>query len=311
MSVQEIAYGDRDEWLKLRRGFIGGSDAAAVIGLDDYKSPYSLWAEKTGRVPEFDGNITTRVGSYLEELVAKMFSEETGKVVRRKNRMLVNDDYPFACADLDRVVVGEKALLECKTTTSFPVMRQVKGGEYPDRWYCQMTHYLGVTGYDRAYLAVLINCRDFKVFSLERDEAEIAALMDAERDFCRMVEEDRPPAVDGSQATTETLETIYANSVPVGTVDLFGFEHNLEHYFELKAVRDGYNKQIAAVENEIKEAMGAADRGAAGRYNVTWKTQTRTTFQAKEFAKDHPDVALDDYYKTTSSRPFKVTVKDN
>ena len=169
MSIREIPYSSREEWLELRKGYIGGSEAGAVVGLDSYKSPYSVWAEKTGRAPGFEGNIITRVGSYLEDLVATLFCEETGKQVRRKNRMMVNDKYPWACADVDRMVVGEEAILECKTTNSFPVMKDLRTGSFPDRWYCQMMHYLAVTGKKKAYLAVLVASRDFYWFELERD----------------------------------------------------------------------------------------------------------------------------------------------
>ena len=85
MGIQKISYSNHEEWLSIRNKYIGGSDAGAVVGLDDYKSPYSLWAEKTGRIPSFSGNITTSVGAYLEEFVAKMFSEQTGKKVRKCN----------------------------------------------------------------------------------------------------------------------------------------------------------------------------------------------------------------------------------
>jgi predicted phage-related endonuclease len=47
-------------------------------------------------------------------------------------------------------------------------MRKIRGGEFPDRWYCQMVHYMSVTGLERAYLAVLINCREIRIFTLER-----------------------------------------------------------------------------------------------------------------------------------------------
>ena len=191
--IRNIAYKDKEEWLSIRKNYIGGSEAGALIGLNEHETPYTLWAKKTGRIPEFAGNVTTRVGAYLEELVAKMFSEETGKHVRKKNRIIVNDAYSFACADVDRIVVGEPALLEIKTTNSIPVMRKTKAGEYPNTWYCQMTHYLAVTGLERAYLAVLVGGREFLTFTLERDQAEIDALMEAERKFWTLVEEDTPP----------------------------------------------------------------------------------------------------------------------
>ena len=224
---KEIAYNNKEEWLSLRRHFIGGSDAGAVVGLNPYKSAYTLWAEKTGKTPEFEGNLITEVGSYLEDFVAKLFEKESGKKVRRKNRMLVNADYPFACADVDRVIVGENAILECKTTNSFPAMKKFKNGEYPESWYCQMTHYLAVGGYDKAYLAVLIGCREFKIFELVRDEEEIKALMNAEADFWDKVEKNIAPSVDGAESTSDTISTLYPESND-NTVSLMAYEADLK-----------------------------------------------------------------------------------
>lgn len=308
--IKEIAYGSREEWLELRRHYIGGSDAGAVLGLDDYASPTSVWAEKTGRVPGFDGNLTTRVGAHLEELVAQLFTDETGKKVRRKNRMLVNEDYPFACADVDRLVVGEKALLEIKTTNSFPVMKRVRGGEYPERWYCQMTHYLAVTGLQKAYLAVLVNCRELRIFELERDEEEIAALMQAERSFWEEhVKADVPPAPDGHEATTETIGTIYRESSG-GSVELFGRAGLLKEYEALRASKKSTETRMTEIENVIKTDMGGAERGEIEGFKVSWKSQVRRTFDSKKFTGDHPELepVLDKYYKETTTRPFKITV---
>ena len=50
----------RDAWLVARRHSLGGSDAAAVMGLNPYKSPFALWAEKTGMVPEPDISLSQR-----------------------------------------------------------------------------------------------------------------------------------------------------------------------------------------------------------------------------------------------------------
>ena len=304
--IREIRYKDHEEWLALRRQLgVGGSEAGAVMDLDPYKSPYTLWAEKTGRIPEFAGNLTTRVGSYLEELVARLWCEETGKKVRRRNAILVNDDYHCAFADVDRMVVGENALLECKTTSSLPVMRSVRGGAFPDRWYCQMMHYLMVTGCDRAYLAVLVGGREFYSFVLERDEEEIRILADAETQFWRQVQTDTPPAPDGSPSTAEALETIYAGGGRE-TAQLFGREKLLAEYFSLKADREALDRRMAEICNTLKADMGDAEKGLCGSYSVSWAPQQRRTFDAGRFAAAHPEVDLGPYYKTTTARVFRV-----
>lgn len=308
MAIREIKYADREEWLTLRRQLgIGGSEAGAVMGLDEYKSPYSLWAEKTGRVPEFSGNLTTKVGSYLEELIAQLFCEETGKKVRRKNRILVNGDHPWAFADVDRMVVGESALLECKSTNSLPMMKQVRGGQFPDRWYCQCMHYLMVTGFDRAYLAVLANGREFRIFTLERDEQEIQLLSAAESEFWDLVRSDTPPEPDGSAATADTLETIYAGGG--GALELFGRDTLLDEYTRIKGTKKDLDARLTEIENILKNDMGNAEKAACGAYSISWKPQQRRSFDTKGFGLAHPEIDLEPFYKVSKSRPFKVTAK--
>ena len=306
MAIREIPYSSHEEWLELRKGFIGGSDAGAVMGMNPYSSPFAVWAEKTGKIEGFAGNLITKVGSYLEDLVAQLFTEETGKKVRRKNRMLVNDEYPWACADVDRLVVGEKALLEIKTTNSFPAMRKIRGGEYPEQWYCQMVHYLAVTGLEKAYLAVLVNCRDLRIFELERDEDEIAALMDAERAFWEKVTKDIPPEADGSEATTEALGEMYQGGAG-GTI-LLNWQW-LEKRAKLLEVKKALEKDIDEINNKVKAEMGNYERATDNHFTVTWKSQIKKTFDRKALEKDYPGIELDKYYKTSTTRVFRVTEK--
>ena len=304
--IKELTYSNKEEWLSLRRGYIGGSDAGAVVGLNPYKSAYALWAEKTGKIPEFEGNLITEVGSYLEEFVATLFERETGKKVRRKNRMMVNESYPWACADVDRTVVGENAIVEIKTTNSFPAMRKFKNGEYPESWYCQMTHYLAVGGYEKAYLAVLIGCREFKIFELERDDSEISALMAEEEKFWKLVETDTPPAADGASSTSETISALYPDSND-DTVSLVAYENDLRQYMALTAQIKELETLKDEMANRVKAFMGESGKGETAAYKVSWTSSERKTFDTKKFAADHKDMELSEYYKISNYRTFKVT----
>lgn len=309
-KIKEIACRNKEEWLALRKKLgIGGSDSASVIGLNPYKSAYTLWAEKTGKIPEFDGNMTTEVGSYLEEFVAQLFTKETGKTVRRKNRILVNTDYPFAFADVDRLVVGEKALLEIKTTNSAPAMKKLRKDEFPEQWYCQMTHYLAVSGLEKAYLAVLINCRDFKIFELERDEAEISALMHEEEKFWNMVQTNTTPLADGLESTAATLSAVFPESESDVVVNITGKERELARYMEIsKKIKDleAAKEEIA---NNIKAFLGEAGKGESDQYMVSWKSTESRRFDSKRFSLDHPELDITGYYKTSKYRAFKITEK--
>ena len=178
----------RADWLAQRRKSIGGSDAAGIVGLSQYATPYTVWADKTGRFADQEDNEAMRQGRDLEGYVAERWMEATGKTVRRSNAILYNSLYPFAHADIDRTVVGENAGLECKTTSTLN-LRQFKGIEFPEKYYAQCVHYLAVTGATRWYLAVLVYGRGFFTFTLERDQTEIDALMAAEQDFWKLVEQ--------------------------------------------------------------------------------------------------------------------------
>lgn len=296
-----------EEWLSLRHKYIGGSDAAAVVGMNAWVSPYALWAEKTCRLPGFEGNLATEVGTYLEDFVAQKFAQETGKRVRKSNQSWFNDEYPWAIANIDREIVGEDAGLEIKTTSELNT-RKFKGGEYPANYYVQCMHYMAVTGKQKWYLAVLIGNREFKWFTIERDEDEIQALMEEEKKFKQLVDSDTPPMADGSSSTSDTLFTMYPNSTE-DAIGIGAFEKDLDNYFRLKEQLDSIASTIDSIANRIKAHLQECERGEGERYKVSWKTQTRSTFDAKKFIADHPEVDVTPYYKKTNSRPFKVTEK--
>lgn len=294
-----------EEWLARRRNSIGGSDSAAVVGLNAYVSPYSLWAEKTGRVPGFAGNLATEVGTYMEDFVARKFAEVTGKKVRRFNKIIYNPDYPFAHVNIDRDVVSEDAGLECKTVDSLS-MKKFKGGEYPANFYVQCVHSMAVTGAKRWYLAVLIGNKEFKWFTIDRDEDEIAALMTAERDFWELVKMGTPPAIDGTAATSEALKAVYSQSDET-TCDLTAFSANLQQYIALKKQIKELETLAEEAANRVKLFMGESGGGVCDGFAVSWKSQTRSTFDVKRFTKENPDIDLSGYYKKTDSRIFRVS----
>lgn len=297
---------NREEWLAERRKSLGGSDAAAIMGLNPYATPYTVWADKTGRLPEQEDNEAMRQGRDLEEYVAQRFTEETGRKCRRKNRILRNLAYPFAHANVDRWIQGENAGLECKTTKSLN-MKRFQGGEYPDTYYCQCVHYMAVTGADRWYLAVLVLGAGFYVFTIERDEKEIQALMDSEQLFWESyVERDAPPPVDGLEPTTEALNVIYKDTSEGQPILLFGREAMLQEYFRLKNLLNDLTRQKNCIEQQLKEDMGKMEQAKCANYTISWRQQVRSSLDVEALIKDHPDLDLSLYHKTTTFRTFKV-----
>ena len=322
MSITKVKTKNHEEWLELRSKYIGGSDAAAVVGMNAFSSPYSLWAEKTGKMAGFSGNLATDVGTFLEEFIAQRFATVSGKKVRNCNQSFFNSKYPYAIANIDREVVGEDSGLECKSTSALSASR-FKDSDLPANYYCQCVHYLAVTEKKRWYVAVLIGNSDFKIYLLTRyandtcpewceamfhiTDEEIEALMTEEANFWDNVVQDTPPEVDGFKATTDTISTIYAESDDGSSVDLMAYKKDLADYIEI-------GQQIKRLEalqtekaNRIKAFMGDSAGGICDGFKVSWKSADRKTFDAKRFASENPHIDLTKYYNKSSYRTFRVT----
>lgn len=299
-----------EEWLEMRKGSIGGSDAAPVLGLSKYNSAYALWAEKTGKVTPEDisDREVVRLGNDLEQYVAERWMEATGKRVRRENFIISNPAYPFAHANPDRIVIGEDAGLECKTTSSWEITQHLRDGRVPAQWLCQMVHYMMVTGAKRWYLAALCFGYGFYHLQVERNEAEIAALAGAEKDFWDLVTNDTPPAIDGTEATTEAVKTIYKDSAPGAVADLTAVGFHIDALNALRKQIKDLEADAAMHENSIKDFMGAAEKGSYGTTTISWKTSARKTFDKAAYEAANGKIS-DNYYKVSESRTFRVTTK--
>jgi predicted phage-related endonuclease len=243
----------------------------------------------------------------MEDFIAKKFEQETGKKVRRESRSILNDKYPWAIANYDRLIVGEDAGLECKFTDSLN-LKKYKNGEYPERFYAQCVHYLAVSGKKRWYLAVLIGNKEFKWFCIERDEEEIAALMGEEEKMSVCIKTNTPPAVDGLKSTSDAISTIYPDS-NADIVSLMAYETDIMQYLALKDQIDALKEQQDAMANRVKSFMNEAGKGESNRYKVSWLSTERKSFDTKAFQADHKEIDLNKYYKTSSYRTFRVTEK--
>ena len=293
MSAQVLANTldmSREQWLELRRQGIGGSDAAAIVGLNRYRSPFDVYAEKVGLKAEQPDNEAMRQGRDLEDYVAFRFCEVTGKKVRRRNAMLQHPEYPFMTANIDRWVVGENAGLECKTTS---VLNRAKfsQGEFPPSYYVQCMHYMAVTGAERWYLAVLVLNKAFHIFEIERDEAEIEALITAEKYFWENhVLKQIPPAPDGSEATTEVIKQLFPEAKERKETALFGYEQKIEQYLVLDEQVKELTKQRDALKQEIQLTLADAEIGRARGYIVEWKNQTRQALDTARLKKEQAEI---------------------
>ena len=296
-----------EEWLMWRRKGIGGSDAGAICGLNPYRSAIDVWMDKTSsKIKEESESEAMRVGRDLEDYVASRFCEATGKKVRRRNAMMQHDDLPFMLANIDREVVGENALLECKTANAYGKDRWANG-ECPDSYEIQCHHYMAVTGAEKVYLACLIMGIDFVIVEIERDEEVIQILEEREKEFWEgyVLTKTMPPP-SGSDADEDAIQEFYAESHP-GEVELPEFKHKLQRIDELDNQIAELSEKKSAIKQEIMLEMGEFDTAWVEDRKITWKTsKPRQTVDSTRLKKERPEI-YEEYSKLGKpSRTFRI-----
>lgn len=212
MAIHRITFDSKEEWLK-HRTRIGGSDAAAILGLNPWKSNIELWLEKTGQAitPDISDKDVVKYGVAAEPLLRSLFALDFPEyeVEYFGDNMILNDDFPFGAASLDGELTekgtGRKGILEIKTTNILQSMQKEKWkNKLPDNYYVQCIHYLMITGYSFVELVAQLKSdfngeiyKQTKHYHIERSEVEedIKFLESSERKFWKNVQEKKRPAL--------------------------------------------------------------------------------------------------------------------
>lgn len=294
---------NHDDWLESRTKGIGGSDAGAICGLNPYMSAIDVYMEKTGQAKSKKINEAMRQGSDLEEYVAKRFEESTGKRVRRRNVVFQHDKYDWMIANIDRDVIGEDAILECKTASPFTAGKWKDG--IPESYEIQCHHYMAVTGAAKCYLACLVLGQDFIIREILRDEEVIRNLISIELNFWEnyVLKRQLPPP-DGSDAAADAIKIIYADSNPEQVITLAGYEPKIQRLEEIEAMIAVLEPEKEQIKQEIMIEMGEAETAFCGDRRFSWKKQAgRVTIDSPRLKKELPDI-FQKYSKV--GNPFRV-----
>lgn len=285
---------DRTEWLKERRTGLGGSDMAAVLGISPWRTPVEVWMDKTGKTPVRESNsITLRIGQELEDMVARLYTEDTGRPVQRFNKMIHDDCF---LGNLDRLVVMEgqkvashmgkirtKIGLECKTT-SVPVWEDV-----PAYYLTQVFHYMGlcpmIERFDVACLFLL--GKEFKIYPIERDQEIIDSMR--EEGMCwwakYVLGNKMPPPINEADC-----KLLWARSNPGKTIETNStISEDISLIADLKQSIKTFETKLKEKEDTVKAYMGDAEiiTDATGKPLVTWKSsKDRTTTDWKGIANE-------------------------
>jgi len=308
----------RDQWLTIRKGGIGSSDAAAAVGLNPYQSQLELWLIKTGRdtgLEKVDPNDETSPmywGTLLEPIVAAHYTRRTDNRVRKINAVLQHPDPDKAwmLANIDREIVGaiDVQILECKTAGEHGSKLWRDG--VPEYIVCQVQHQLAVTGKAAADVCVLICGQEMRIYRINRDDALIDRLIELERQFWRHVETDTPPPADGSSSAEQALRCLY----PRDSGNALDLTHDVEmsatfsDLINLRADIATREELEALLKQKIQQRMGEASYAKFETGSVSYKrSKDGLGIDMAKLLVDQPDLIQRYPLVKPGSRRFLIT----
>lgn len=288
-EIELITYKDKDQWIETRKLGIGGSDVSAIIGQSKYKCSYDIYNEKLYG-SDFKGNRFTRFGHKLEPVVAECFAEE------HKEFEVLEFEKTFkkghSLANIDRLLYNketqEYGVLECKTTSAYNY-KEWEGNEVPQEYYCQVQHYLAVTGLKFAYICCIIGGNDYREFYIEKVEEECEFLLNAcEKFWNEHIETEIPPTADGTSAYEKYQKE---RATKIETMDVIDLDDN--ESVSLEKELDELEIQIQKLEKEKnilkqkiidKVILSGFKKARIGNKKVNWVTKVTTTLDKKKLS---------------------------
>lgn len=251
------------EWHDARAKGIGGSEVSVILGFNKWKSPYTLWAEKTGRltVGEFQSE-AMEWGTRLESVILDKFTDEHPDLwIARDAGTWCHDERPWQIANPDALYEtedGRRGVIEVKTALYADDWKNGDGEPCVPAYYnTQVQWYLNVLGLDHAYVVVLFHGNEYREFEVQADAfAQSVAVEEVER-FLKYVEEDVAPDFDGALSTYDTVRKMH----PEITDDVVELGYLGEQYLTAERHYEEAQAALNEVKSRVLDAMGTAKRG--------------------------------------------------
>jgi len=302
------------DWHAARTTGIGGSDIAAICGLNPYTSPLEVWLRKTGQfVPRREDPVldeAAEMGHLLEPIVATRFIAKTGLYAAEGPGTLRHPAGPWV-ANLDRVTIedGQPGVVEIKTRSSYALQDWLD--EPPTDVQIQTQWYLGVTGWQFAYTATLIGGQRTIIHRLDRDDQMIADLHGIGAEFWGWVESGTRPPLDGSHATGQLLDRLHAHSTrDVVVADPAEVEKWLKIRATAKEQAEAADIAMTEADNHLKAIAGdKTDVHIRGELAYSWRPRKgQIAWKAAALNAD-PDIDPE-AYRGTPTRTLRIHMEN-
>jgi len=269
------------EWLARRRHTIGASDVATICGLNPYKSPYRLWAEKTGKVEPEPASLPAKVGKALEPLIAQEYEERTGRVLVDPGDFTIyrHPEFSWLSCTPDRIAFEHDNARACYGAVEMKSIGEMAARDMKEdakiEHQIQLQIQLACMELDRGDIIALIGNRKVEIFSFERHDAAITKALTMCQRFYENVCLGIEPAVDGTRSTAETLFLLHPD-------DNGGEVQFSESAYEAAVCLEETKKKLQLLEeqktrfeNILKQELGDNTFGQFLDTRYSFKTQER------------------------------------
>ena len=259
------------EWVEARRGGLGGSEGASVVGLSPWRSRWRLWQEKAGNLdPDRTDSTRLRMGRFLEAAVVAE-AEHRGLRMRRTG-MWRNIERPWQLAEPDRLLVATRrgmtptGVFEAKTVDPSMAWQWGPDGSgedgIPPHYLVQVRWYLTCLGLDHGVLGALVGFGDYRQYEVGRDRQDEEWLLGEAQRFVESVEAGDPPSLDGSDSTWQGVRRLHPGIRPgeavVGVEDAAACWRARE---ALEAAEDEYRRTRGGLLETMGDARTAVTPG--------------------------------------------------
>lgn len=299
-------YANEEDWHTLRKKRIGGSDVGAILGVNKYKSIIDVYIDKT-EGSNFEGNESTFWGHMHESTIMKVFAQKHREFNVYQAPYSVVDD--FLIANLDGVLkdknTGDYGVLEIKTTNAFNY-KDWDGDIVPQYYYAQVQHYLMLTGYKFAYIAVLIGGNKYKDFKIERSEEDITLIKEKVTEFyTENLLKQIPPMPDGSDAYMDYLKKKAMDIENDTVVEFVDLEEKAQKVKDIGKEINNLKKEQDLLKEQIMLELinNGTQKGVAGK--IKFNIQTRKTADLEAMIKANAELV--EKYKELESKYQKVS----
>jgi putative phage-type endonuclease len=299
---------NKQEWLKERKNYLGGSDLGAIAGLNPYRTALDVYLDKTSNDITYETNAAMRWGTLLEDTIAKEYAEVTGYDVEIEPNTIYHPEYKFLGANIDRWADNKRRILECKTASFLKAKEWGDLGtdQIPESYLIQNATYSAVCNIPVVDTAVLIGGQDFRIYTYVRNkELEEKLIKIACNFWHNHIEKRIPPKC------VNTRDTF--NLFPQSNYQEIVAEDNIiQKWEELKAAREEESRIADTIEKlkvEIQEFMRDYDVliDNQGKVIATWKnTAPRSFFDLKRFKDEAKDLCLKYTSVAKQSRVFLI-----